>query len=83
VAIKLIQDFGSFDYDCAKVVREIQILKGIQSTGKKGVCCFTPELIDVIVPEGQERIETLQSIFLVLQYEQTDMRKLIRLGSDS
>ena len=52
VAIKHLTDFIQYDYDCLKILREIQLLKQIHATAKAGACCFIPELLDVVVPDG-------------------------------
>ena len=68
VAIKLINDFSQYDYDCVKVVREIKILRGIHANSKNGVCCFVPEIIDAVIPDGENE-QNLSNIFIVMEHE--------------
>jgi len=82
VAVKLIEDFGSYEYDCVKVIREIKILRGIHANSRNGVCCFVPDLVDVVIPDGENE-DNLRSVFLIMEHEQTDLRKLLRLGKES
>jgi len=57
-------------------------MRGLHQTSKSGVCCFVPELIDLIIPEG-ENASNLQNIFLIMEYEQSDLRQLLKLGLSS
>ena len=52
VAIKLIKNFTRYDYDCVKLVREIQLMKSLNELSEESGCCFVPELIDIIVPKS-------------------------------
>lgn len=51
VAIKMIKDFAQYDYECVKLIREIQIMKQIQSSARNGHCSFVPYLLDLILTE--------------------------------
>lgn len=54
VAIKHLRDFHKIDYSYVKILREIQILKGLQMPPKCGLgCSFAPELLDIIIPQDQ------------------------------
>ena len=57
-------------------------MRGLHQTSKNGVCCFIPELIDLIIPEG-ENASNLQNIFVIMEYEQSDLRQLLKLGLSS
>lgn len=50
VAIKHIKDFSLYDYDCCKLIREIQIMSGLEEVSKNKKSCFFPQLLDIIVP---------------------------------
>jgi len=42
VAIKHIKDFSLYDYDCCKLIREIQIMSGLEDVSKNKKSCFFP-----------------------------------------
>ena len=45
---------------------------------------FIPQLLEVIVPEGRaEDPTTLKHVFLVMEHEESDLRKVIKMGSKS
>ena len=46
------------------------------------MCCYFPKLIDVLIPDGANE-ENLRDIFLIMQYEVSDLRKLLGLGVTS
>lgn len=50
VAIKHIKDFSLYDYDCCKLIREVQIMSGLEEVSKNKKSCFFPQLLDIIVP---------------------------------
>jgi mitogen-activated protein kinase 1/3 len=79
VAIKLIEGLSKHEYEMVKVIREVGIMRQMQSTARGGYCSFFPQLVDVVVPVASQ----LDYLFVVMEYEQTDLRKLIRLGRES
>jgi mitogen-activated protein kinase 1/3 len=54
VAIKYIQDFSRWDYDCVKVIREIQVMRRLQDMQRQANFFCTPEILDVVIPEMSE-----------------------------
>jgi len=57
-------------------------MRRVHESAEHGICCFLPELLDVRVPLGQKEA-TFTDLFLVMEYEQTDLRKLLKLGERS
>ena len=43
-------------------------------------CCFTPELIDVIIPSKELTELKLRNLFMVMEYETSDLAKIIKNG---
>ena len=82
VAIKLVQKFTKWEYDCVKIIREIQILKALTKMQNDLNCFFTPQIIDIIVPKSQNE-ENLTNIFIVMESFGTDLKKLIELSPKS
>jgi serine/threonine protein kinase len=71
-----------------KVIREIQLIRGAHEISSNGASMFIPQLLEVIVPEGQAEEEakdsgSLQHVFLVMEHEESDLRKVIKMGSQS
>ena len=54
VAIKLMQNFSKNDYECVKLIREIQLMKSLNKLQLEGGFQFIPELIDIIVPKDED-----------------------------
>jgi mitogen-activated protein kinase 1/3 len=81
VAIKHIKDFSLYDYDCCKLIREIQIMVGLEKVSKNKKSCFFPQLLDIIVPAGTDS-SSLNDIFLVLEKEDSDLRKFMKGGAN-
>ena len=77
VAIKHIKDFAKNEHDCMMVLREIQIMRQIN---KLSDCCFTPELIDVIIPSNELSELKLKNLFMIMEYETSDLAKVIKNG---
>jgi serine/threonine protein kinase len=70
VAIKLIDNVFKNEYDSKKIVREIQILRQFTQMPNNQ---FTTKIYDVIT---SKKIEDLSYIFIVLEFMQTDMKKV-------
>ena len=69
VAIKHVKGFRKHDYDCVKLVREIQIMKRLhQLSAGFEQCCFIPEIYDIIVPPEEKCIEKLNNVFMVMEF---------------
>jgi mitogen-activated protein kinase 1/3 len=81
VAIKHIKDFSLYDYDCCKLIREIQITIGLEEVSKNKKSCFFPQLLDIIVP-ADTNSSSLNDIFLVLEKEDSDLRQFMKSGGN-
>ena len=79
MAIKHVKGFRKHDYDCVKLVREIQIMKRLHkiSAGFEQ-CCFIPEIYDIIIPPEEKSIEKLNNLFIIMEFEDSDLKKVIR-----
>ena len=42
--------------------------------------CFTPELIDVIIPSDEQTESKLKNLFMVMEYETSDLAEVIKNG---
>lgn len=69
VAIKKLTNFSSDEYDCLRVLREIQIMKKLNQ--QPGHQRHVPKLYDVIV------CKETNCVFIVMEYFWTDLRRLI------
>jgi len=73
--------FGSF-YATKKAVREIKILKALSEIETN---VFTPKLLDIIVPvsgsDGPGDLEKVDGLFLVFEFVQTDLKKVLDKSS--
>ena len=78
VAIKHIIGFKEHDYDCVKLVREIQILRQLHETSAYKQCCFIPKFLDLVVPPDERSIYNLTNMFIVMEYEDSDLKKVMR-----
>ena len=48
----MISKFSKYDYDCCKLIREIQIMSSLSEINKdKKTSEFIPRLIDVVIPD--------------------------------
>ena len=70
VAIKHITDFSDHQYICTRVLREIKIMKALQTLHPS----FFTTLLDIIVSKD------CKDVFLVMELERTDIRTLIKNG---
>ena len=81
VAIKHVTGFAKYEYDCCKLIREIQIMQCLNDVSPSGFCSFIPQLLDVIIPEGCDS-SNFNDIFMVLEYEEIDMRVFMKTGAN-
>lgn len=82
VAIKYINGFSKWDYDCVKVIREIQILRKLSDMQKQANFFCTPEILDVLVPDTEKDGDEL-GIFIVMEYFGTNLKNLLDLKEKS
>ena len=82
VAIKYIHGFSQWDYDCVKVIREIQILRKLQDMQRQANFYCTPEILDVVIPEAGED-EDHFSIFIVMEHFGTSLKNLLDMKETS
>lgn len=81
VAIKLMQNFSKNDYECVKLLREIQLMKNLNKLEHEGGFRFIPELIDVIVPKDEDPADP-KLIFLIQTHFGTDLRSVIEMAPE-
>ena len=77
VAIKHIKVIGEYDYSLVKLIREIKLMRLLTQRD----CHFIPLLLDVMIPENEIANKTLNNVFLVMEYEPSDLRSLFNAGS--
>ena len=76
VAIKFINNIFRDLYHAKKVVREIEILRHMTIMDKSNQ--FTTKLVDLVVPvKTQDQIRNFTSIFLIIDFVKSDIRKLL------
>ena len=72
VAIKLLKDVFSSEYDVMKVIREIQLLRHFRQMDPEGK--FVSKLIDIEMIEVQSGVIYL---FIIQEHIRTDLRKML------
>ena len=73
VAIKLINNIFKNEYDSKKIVREIQILRQFTQMENNN---YTTKIFDIITPKSIHGMDNLNYIFIVIEFMQTDMKKI-------
>ena len=43
-------------------------------------CCFIPIIYDIVVPSEQKSIQKVKNIFLVMEFEDSDLKQAIKQG---
>ena len=77
--MKLVKNFAAYEYEMIKVIREIQIMKAL-TTMMPSKMSFFPKLIDLIIP-ADANAKNLNSVFIVMDHIDTDLSKILKLGS--
>ena len=72
VAIKLLKNCFTDDYEAKKLLNEIQFMRQLSAIKEN---CFTTRLFDVIIPNdvNVETAEPLEYVFLVIEMEPRSM----------
>lgn len=69
VAIKRMDDIFADDEDCKKMVREIKLLKAMNSSN------FVTKLLDIIEPKNPQDFKDL---YIVQEYVDADLKKVLK-----
>ena len=77
VAIKHIDGITSHEYGLIKLLREIKIMRQLHENSEGQKCSFVPQLIDVIIPDNESTPESLENVFIVMEYEVSDLQELM------
>ena len=81
MAVKHIPNFAATDYALVKVLREIQIMRQQHEVSSFDHCTYVPRLIDVVVPEQEKQTKSFKNIFLIMEYEETDLFRVMNDGA--
>lgn len=68
VAIKRMDDLFGDEEDCKKMVREMQLLKGLRTV-------YSTKLLDVLEPDDEKTFDVL---YIVEEYVDADLKKVLR-----
>jgi serine/threonine protein kinase len=75
VAIKYLKNTCKTEYDCVKMLREIQIMKELTKMVQNHQGTLFPKLIDLIIPSSNSKSENpLSHIFIIMEMMDTDIK---------
>ena len=69
VAIKKMDDIFADNEDCKKMVREVLLLKAMNSS------FFITKLLDIIEPKD---VNNFKDLYIVIEYVEADLKKVIK-----
>ena len=55
-------------------------MKCLKKLVKTTKACFIPEILEVIIPDSQLILKQVKDVFVVMEFEMTDLQKLFDNG---